>query len=173
MNDIRFDTLEAARELKAAGLEEAHAEAIVATMGRAMSENLATKTDIKSIGQDIKALEQATRADIKALEQVTRADIKELEQAITSLERATKVDIKALEQATKGSRTGHRYQTHGPRTPGYGTARRADRGRRRIPRHPHQAVLTAAGKARRTRVELLDDISAWRRSLVQERDSRP
>ena len=51
MNDIRFDTLKAARDLKAAGMDEAHAEAIVATMGRAMSENLATKTDIKSLEQ--------------------------------------------------------------------------------------------------------------------------
>ncbi len=93
MNDIRFDTLKAARDLKAAGLEEAHAEAIVATMGRAMSENLATKTDIKTIGQDIKALEQATRADIKTLEQALKADL-------TALELATRADIKALEQAT-------------------------------------------------------------------------
>lgn len=104
MNDIRFDTLKAARDLKAAGLEEAHAEAIVATMGRAMSENLATKTDIKTIGQDIKALEQATKADIKtigqdikALEQATRADIKALEQAIKAHEQATDTKLTALE----------------------------------------------------------------------------
>ncbi|MDE0332103.1 MAG: hypothetical protein OXL41_09565 [Nitrospinae bacterium] len=83
MNDIRFDTLKAARDLKAAGLEEAHAEAIVATMGRAMSENLATKTDLKALEQSIKALEQATRADIKALEQTTRADMTALEQKLT------------------------------------------------------------------------------------------
>lgn len=83
MNDIRFDTLKAARDLKAAGLEEAHAEAIVATMGRAMSENLATKADIKTIGQDIKALEQATKTDIKTLEQATRADLTALEHRIT------------------------------------------------------------------------------------------
>ena len=61
MNDTRFDTLKAARDLKAAGLEEAHAEAIVATMGRAMGENLATKADIT-------ALEQATDTKLTALE---------------------------------------------------------------------------------------------------------
>lgn len=65
MNDIRFDTLKAARDLKAAGLEEAHAEAIVATMGRAMSENLATKTDIKELEQAITNLERATKTDTK------------------------------------------------------------------------------------------------------------
>lgn len=100
MNDIRFDTLKAARDLKAAGLEEAHAEAIVATMGRAMSENLATKADIKTIGQDIKTLEQATRADIKALEQTTKADLTALEQALKTDLTALKQALKAHEQAT-------------------------------------------------------------------------
>ena len=93
MNDTRFDTLKAARDLKAAGLEEAHAEAIVATMGRAMGENLATKADIT-------ALEQATRADIKALEQVTKTDIKALEQAtdtkLTALEHRITVRLGGL-----------------------------------------------------------------------------
>ena len=108
MNDIRFDTLKAARDLKAAGLEEAHAEAIVATMGRAMGENLATKTDIKELEQatraDIKALEQAikahelaTRADIKELEQATRADIKTLDLALKAHEQATDTKLAALE----------------------------------------------------------------------------
>ena len=100
MNDTRFDTLKAARDLKAAGLEEAHAEAIVATMGRAMGENLATKTDIKELEQAIKAHELATKADFKELEQATRADIKALEQAIKALEQTTKADSKAIEQAT-------------------------------------------------------------------------
>ena len=104
MNDTRFDTLKAARDLKAAGLEEAHAEAIVATMGRAMGENLATKTDIKKLEQatktDIKALEQATRADIKALEQAIKADLTAVEQALKTHEQTTKADSKALEQAT-------------------------------------------------------------------------
>ncbi len=90
MNDIRFDTLKAARDLKAAGMDEAHAEAIVATMGRAMGENLATKNDIEALEQAIKALEQGTKADIKALEQ-----------AIKALEQATKADIKAHEQTTR------------------------------------------------------------------------
>lgn len=53
MSDIQFDTLEAARDLKAAGLEEAHAEAIVSTMRRAVSENLATKADLAALEQRI------------------------------------------------------------------------------------------------------------------------
>ncbi len=53
MSDIQFDTLEAARDLKAAGLTEAHAEAIVSTMRRAVSENLATKADLAALEQRI------------------------------------------------------------------------------------------------------------------------
>ena len=53
MSDIQFDTLGAARDLKAAGLEEAHAEAIVATMRRAVGENLATKADLAALEQRI------------------------------------------------------------------------------------------------------------------------
>ena len=90
MNDIRFDTLKAARDLKAAGLEEAHAEAIVSTMGRAMSENLATKADIK-------ALEQTTKADLTALEQALKADLTALDQALKAHEQATDTKLTALE----------------------------------------------------------------------------
>lgn len=55
MSGIQFDTLEAARDLKAAGLAEPHAEAIVTTMSRAVSENMATKADLKA---GLSALEQ-------------------------------------------------------------------------------------------------------------------
>lgn len=55
MSGIQFDTLEAARNLKAAGLEEPHAEAIVTTMSRAVNENMVTKADLKA---ELSALEQ-------------------------------------------------------------------------------------------------------------------
>ena len=96
MNDFRFDTLKAARDLKAAGLEEAHAEAIVATMGRAIGENLATKADIKTIGQDIKALEQTTKADIKALEQALKAHEQATDTKLTALEHRVTVRLGGL-----------------------------------------------------------------------------
>ena len=73
MNDIRFDTLKAARDLKAAGMEEAHAEAIVATMGRAMSENLATKSrHQRTRTGHHERLNRATKTETKALEQTTQ-----------------------------------------------------------------------------------------------------
>ena len=54
--NVSFDTLTAARDLEAAGLERPQAEAIVKTMresGRADFANLATKVDIAEIRTEI------------------------------------------------------------------------------------------------------------------------
>lgn len=48
-----FDTLTAARTLQAAGMEAAHAEAIVATMSQAVTEGVATKADIADLKADL------------------------------------------------------------------------------------------------------------------------
>lgn len=48
-----FDTLTAARTLQAAGMEAAHAEAIVATMSQAVTEGVATKADIADLKVDL------------------------------------------------------------------------------------------------------------------------
>ncbi len=48
-----FDTLTAARTLQAAGMEAAHAEAIVATMSQAVTEGVATKADIVDLKADL------------------------------------------------------------------------------------------------------------------------
>ena len=67
MTDAAFDTLAAARNLEAAGVTRAHAEAIADTMRQAAGaghEELATKADIDR-------LEAATKADIANL----RADV--------------------------------------------------------------------------------------------------
>ena len=54
--NVSFDTLAAARDLEAAGLERPQAEAIVKTMresGRADFANLATKVDIAEVRTEI------------------------------------------------------------------------------------------------------------------------
>ena len=53
MNAPAFDTLRAAKALREAGFEEAQAEAIVITVGRAMSENVATKTDVAGVNANM------------------------------------------------------------------------------------------------------------------------
>ena len=44
---VTFDTLAAAQELRGAGLDGRQAEAIVTTVSKAMSENVATKSDLE------------------------------------------------------------------------------------------------------------------------------
>ena len=71
MTTLAFDTHAAVKTLREAGFEEAQAEAVVATVGVAMGENVATKTDIQALKADI----AATKADIQALEQRMMAHI--------------------------------------------------------------------------------------------------
>lgn len=52
-----FDTLKASRKLKAAGIDEAHAEAIVTTVAGAFEDTVATKSDVVAITADMDKLE--------------------------------------------------------------------------------------------------------------------
>ena len=49
MNVAAFDTRAAVKDLRDAGLPEAHADAIVATMYRTMNETVATSADLQAI----------------------------------------------------------------------------------------------------------------------------
>ena len=62
MTTAVFDTLKASRTLKAAGVAEAQAEAIVTTMAEAFDDAVATKADIAEVRADLKA----GIADLKA-----------------------------------------------------------------------------------------------------------
>jgi hypothetical protein len=53
-----FDTLTAARNLQAAGLDPKHADAIVDAMRSAVSEHVATKADIRELEQRLREVEQ-------------------------------------------------------------------------------------------------------------------
>ncbi len=64
MNSLAFDTHKAVKALKEAGADERLAEAVVATVGDAMGENVATKSDIPFVRSDIAVV----RSDISALE---------------------------------------------------------------------------------------------------------
>ena len=48
MSAVGFNTLEAAEDLQAAGLDEGHAKAIVATVDRAMMEGMASKEHVSA-----------------------------------------------------------------------------------------------------------------------------
>lgn len=53
MNAVAFDTHEAVKTLTQAGAEESLAEAVVATVSNAMSENVSTKADIAELRADM------------------------------------------------------------------------------------------------------------------------
>lgn len=53
MNTVAFDTHEAVKTLMKAGAGESLAEAVVATVSNAMSENVATKADIAELRADM------------------------------------------------------------------------------------------------------------------------
>lgn len=76
-----FDTLKASRTLKAAGVADAQAEAIVTTMAGAFDDAVATKADIAEVKAELKSTATKTelaevRAELKSM--ATKTDIAEL-----------------------------------------------------------------------------------------------
>ena len=63
MSSLVFDTHQAVKNLKSAGADEKLAEAVVTTIGTAISDHVATKADIKDVRAEIKDV----RADIEHL----------------------------------------------------------------------------------------------------------
>ena len=70
---VAFDTLKASRRLRDAGIEEAHAEALVAAFTEDIGANLATKDDIALLRSDIAnaiaTLENTLRSEMALREQ--------------------------------------------------------------------------------------------------------
>ena len=68
MSTLAFDTHKAVKILQEAGANERLAEAVVATVGDAMGENMATKADLAALRSDLAALRSDLQSDIAALE---------------------------------------------------------------------------------------------------------
>ena len=77
MATVMFDTLTAADQLEAAGIESSQAKAIVGVMGTAFDDTVATKADITR-------LESATKADIAEVKADLKADMAELKAAFSN-----------------------------------------------------------------------------------------
>ena len=56
MSALAFDTHKAVKALKEAGFGDSQAEAVVATVGKAIGGNVATKADIADLGTEIAEL---------------------------------------------------------------------------------------------------------------------
>jgi hypothetical protein len=76
-----FDTLKAARDLEAAGIDSRQAEAIVSTI-RQSGDAVATKSDLEAVriamSADLEAARIALRADLDTARSAMRADLAEL-----------------------------------------------------------------------------------------------
>ena len=57
MTTLAFDTLKAAKALRAAGFDDAQAEAVTEQIGVAVGENVATKNDVAAVRSDVEKLE--------------------------------------------------------------------------------------------------------------------
>jgi hypothetical protein len=73
-----FDTLKAARDLEAAGIDSRQAEAIVSTI-RQSGDAVATKSDLEAVriamSADVEGVRIALSADLEAVRIATRADL--------------------------------------------------------------------------------------------------
>ena len=101
MSAVAFDTLTAARDLEAAGIERRQAEAIAGTVRTAAAERdaLATKADLAELRADMAEHRADTKADLAEL----RADMAELASKadLAALRADTKAEIAALRADTK------------------------------------------------------------------------
>ena len=81
MTATAFDTLKAARDLEAAGIDSRQAEAIVSTI-RQSGDAVATKSDLEAVriamSADLEAARIALRADLDTARSAMRADLAEL-----------------------------------------------------------------------------------------------
>lgn len=73
MTTAIFDTLKASRDLKAAGVDARHAEAIVTTMAEAFDDAVATKASLAEVKADLKADIATVKADLAGV----KADLKQ------------------------------------------------------------------------------------------------
>ena len=70
-----LDTLKASRRLRDAGIEEAHAEALVAAFTEDIGANLATKDDVALLKNDIALLRQDMTSGFEALRKDMTAEM--------------------------------------------------------------------------------------------------
>ena len=119
---VTFNTLAAAQDLRKSGLEDRQAEAIVATISKAMSETVATKADLElqgsatrkdlelqgvairkdmelqgsEIRKDMELQFAAIRKDMELQGSATRAEIESLKQSMASMQDKIIIRLGAL-----------------------------------------------------------------------------
>lgn len=94
---MALDTHRAVKDLEEAGFEEPAAEAMVSLVSTALTENVATKTDISDMATKADIANLATKSDISDM--ATKADIADMATKADIADTATKADI--VNMATK------------------------------------------------------------------------
>ena len=89
MSALAFDTHKAVTALKQAGFEETQAEAVVNTMGEALSGTVATKADLTEV-------RAALEADVAAVQAKLEADIAAVRTEMAALRADTSAQFAAL-----------------------------------------------------------------------------
>lgn len=79
MTALAFDTHQAVKVLTAAGADESLAEAVVATVGEAVSGNVATKADLAEVKAELKSEIVAVKAEIAEVRAELKIDLGDLE----------------------------------------------------------------------------------------------
>ena len=74
MTVLAFDTHKAVKELRAAGAAEPLAEAVVATVGAAMGENVATKADVAAVQSEVAEVKAELKANMNEIRGELKAD---------------------------------------------------------------------------------------------------
>lgn len=74
-HDSVMGTLQASKALQGAGFDESQAEALVNTIGQAVNDTIATKTDIAELRAEIDKARTELRADLDKMRAEWRADI--------------------------------------------------------------------------------------------------
>ncbi len=110
MTTLAFDTHKAVKALQAAGADEPLAEAVVATVGEAVGENVATKADLAEVQVALKteiAEVKTEIAEVKTEIAEVKTEIAEvkatLESDIASVKAELKTDISTLREAMSKS----------------------------------------------------------------------
>ena len=114
MSAVAFDTLTAARDLEAAGIERRQAEAIAGTVRTAAAADrdaLATKADLAEIRADLAEFRADTKADLAEFRADMQAD---LHAAVETL--ATKNELAEFRAATNAEIAGVRSELAGVRS---------------------------------------------------------
>lgn len=101
-----FDTLKYTKRLEARGFTREQAEEIINTGVQAMSDTVATKSDLKLLSKDFLLFKQEMRADMEAFKQEMRANMDAFKQEMRTEMRELRQDVKlAISESHKEFKT--------------------------------------------------------------------